>query len=265
MESHMMAASVSERQFTGPNASEENVPIVFVVHDDPRARESLELLIRSAGWQPAAFVSADEFLAHPRSSVPTCILLDIDGLDLQERVAAHRSDTSVIFVTDRADVPATVRAMKGGAVDVLTKPLREDQILAAIAQAIMLSRDTLLRQSEMRALSERHASLTRREREVMALVVAGRLNKQVGAELGISEITVKAHRGMLMRKMRARSLPVLVHMALRLGVSTPCNDIATVHPRHRSPCNGSLQTNTSGPARDQYHRPMDSAAFAGFR
>jgi len=260
----MIAASVSERQFTGPSASEASVPLVFVVHDDPRARESLELLIRSAGWQPAAFVSADEFLDHPRSSVPTCILLDIDGLDLQERVATHRSDTSVIFVTDRADVPTTVRAMKGGAVDVLTRPLRDDQILAAIAQAIELSRDTLLRESEMRALSERHASLTRREREVMALVVAGRLNKQVAAELGISEITVKAHRGMLMRKMKARSLPVLVHMALRLGVSTPCNDIATVGPRLRSPCNGSLQTITSAPARDQYQCPMDSAASVGF-
>jgi len=197
-------------------------PIVYVVDDDASVRQSLELLIDSAGWQPEMFASAMEFLASPRPRSPSCLVLDIslpdlDGLDLQERIAADRTDMPIIFITGHADVPMTVRAMKGGAMEFLTKPFRVDVLLRAIAQAIERSCAALDDEVEARVLRERHASLSRREREVMALVVGGRLNKQVAAELGISEITVKAHRGRMMRKMEARSLPHLVDMAARLA------------------------------------------------
>lgn len=197
-------------------------PIVFVVDDDISVRESLELLIQSAGWQPETFASAQEFLSRPRSLVPSCLVLDvslpgINGLELQKRVAAERSDMPIIFITGYGDVPTSVQAMKAGAVEFLTKPMRDDVLLSAIGKAIERSRVAICQEAEMRALQDRHASLTPREREVMALVVAGMLNKQIGGELDISEITVKAHRGQVMRKMKANSLAELVKISARLG------------------------------------------------
>ena len=200
--------------------------VVFVVDDDASVRESLDLLIDSAGWQPKTFASAVEFLASPRPLSPSCLVLDVslpdlNGLDLQERIAADRVDMPIIFITGRGDVPMTVRAMRGGAMEFLTKPFRDDVLLGAIGHALERSRTVLADEAEMRLLRERHASLSRREREVMGLVVAGRLNKQVGFELGISEITVKAHRGKVMQKMKVRTLPDLVNMAARLGLPRP--------------------------------------------
>src|SRR2546422_3989021 len=197
------------------------IPTVFVVDDDISVRESLELLIRSAGWQPVTFASAQEFLSRPRVLAPSCLVLDVglpdlNGLDLQKRVAADRSDMPIIFITGNGDVPMTVQAMKAGAVEFLTKPFGDEVMLTAIRNAIERSRAALGHEAEIRALRESYASLSRREREVMALVVSGRLNKQVGGELGISEITVKAHRGKMMRKMNAGSLAGLVNMAARL-------------------------------------------------
>ena len=198
-------------------------PIVFVVDDDESVRESLELLIRSAGWQPATFESARGFLSCPRPLVPNCLILDVNlpdlsGLDLQQVISVDRTDMPIIFVTGYGDVPMTVKAMKAGAVEFLTKPFSDEVLLTAIEQALERSRTALALASEMRALRDRYASLSRREQEVMALVVSGLLNKQVGFELGISEITVKAHRGSVMRKMGATSLADLVNMAARLGI-----------------------------------------------
>lgn len=200
------------------------IPLVFVVDDDVSVRESLELLIRSAGWQPETFESARGFLACPRPLVPNCLILDVNlpdlsGLDLQQFVSVERTDMPIIFVTGYGDVPMTVKAMKAGAVEFLTKPFSDEVLLIAIEQALERSRNVLALDSEIHALRDRYASLSRREREVMALVVSGLLNKQVGFELGISEITVKAHRGQVMRKMSARSLPDLVNIAARLGIA----------------------------------------------
>jgi FixJ family two-component response regulator len=197
-------------------------PIVFVVDDDVSVRESLELLIKSAGWQPETFVSAQEFLSRPQSPVPCCLVLDVtlpglSGLELQKQLA-ERADMPIIFITGHGDVPMTVQAMKAGAVEFLTKPFKDDVLLDAIRGAIDRSRAALRLDSEMRLMRKRYESLSPREREVMALVVSGLLNKQVGGELGISEITVKAHRGQVMRKMKADSLPDLVTMAARLGL-----------------------------------------------
>lgn len=196
-------------------------PIVFVVDDDISVRKSLESLIDSAGWQPETFPSAQAFLHCPRAIGPSCLVLDVslpdlDGLELQKRVASDRTDMPIIFISGHGDVPMTVRAMKAGAVEFLTKPLAGDVLVGAIQQAIERSRGALEREAAMRGLRDRHASLSARERQVMALVVSGLLNKQVGGELGISEITVKAHRGQAMRKMKAESLPDLVGMAVRL-------------------------------------------------
>jgi len=195
-------------------------PTVFVVDDDVSVRESLKLLIESAGWQPETFGSGQEFLARPRVLAPGCLVLDVvlpdlNGCDLQ-KVVADRADMPIIFISGHGDVPTTVRAMKAGAVDFFTKPFVDDVLLSAIRSAINRSCAALGDAEHMRALRDSYASLSRREREVMALVVAGRMNKQVGCELGISEITVKAHRGMMMRKMNADSLPELVRMAARL-------------------------------------------------
>jgi|SRR5271165_2138337 len=196
-------------------------PIVFVVDDDISVRESLELLIRCEGWQPETFSSGQEFLTRPRVLVPSCLVLDFslpefNGLELQKRVAIERPEMPIIFITGYRDVPMTVQAMKAGAVEFLTKPFSEDALLSAIRAALERSRLALGREAQMRVLQHRYASLSSREREVMALVVTGLLNKQIGAELGISEITVKAHRGKVMQKMQANSLPDLVRMAAKL-------------------------------------------------
>ena len=198
--------------------------IVFVVDDDISIRESLELLIRTEGWQLETFASAQEFLDHPRVPVPSCLVLDIslpglNGLELQKRIAMERTDMPIIFITGHGDVPKTVQAMKAGAVEFLTKPFGDDVLLNAVRQALERSRVVLSYEAEMQTLRDRHAALTPRERQVMALVASGLLNKQVGGELGISEITVKAHRGKVMEKMKAESLADLVKMASRLSVS----------------------------------------------
>jgi FixJ family two-component response regulator len=197
--------------------------VVFVVDDDISVRESLEFLIKTAGWKAETFETAQDFLSRPRVALPCCLVLDVslpglNGLELQQQLTA-RTEMPIIFITGYGDVPMTVRAMKAGAVEFLTKPFKDDVLLDAIRHAIERSRTALREQSEMHALRECYASLTQREREVMTLVISGLLNKQVGGVLGISEITVKAHRGQVMRKMKADSLPDLVTMAARLGVS----------------------------------------------
>jgi FixJ family two-component response regulator len=203
-------------------------PIVFVVDDDISVRESLEALIRFAGWQPQTFGSAQEFLSNPRVFVPSCLVLDVtlpdlNGLDLQKRLATDRIDMPIIFITGHGDVAMTVRAMKAGAVEFLTKPYGDEVLLSAIQQAIEYSHAALRREVAMRSIRNSYASLSRRERQVMALVVRGLLNKRVGVELGISEITVKAHRGNVMRKMKADSLPHLVNMASQLHLASNAN------------------------------------------
>lgn len=200
-------------------------PMVFVVDDDFSVRESVEHLIRYAGYQVATFSSAREFLNWPPSRVPSCLVLDVglpdlNGLELQERIAAERSDMPIIFITGHGDVPITVKAMKAGAIEFLLKPLGQDVLLTAIRDALARSQTALDHEAETQALRDRYASLTGREREVMALVTSGMMNKQVGGKLGISDITVKVHRGRAMRKMKARSLADLVKMATVLGLAS---------------------------------------------
>jgi FixJ family two-component response regulator len=219
-----MSLAHALRHEVGSSPMSPALPIVFVVDDDISVRESLELLIRCEGWQPELFPSAQEFLTHRRASVPNCLLLDVslpglNGLDLQTRIARDRTDMPIIFITGHGDVPMTVQAMKAGAVEFLTKPLSNDMLLSVIRQALERSRVALAHEADMRVLRACYSSLTPREREVMALVVSGLLNKQVGGELDISEITVKAHRGQVMRKMKAGSLPDLVNMAARLRLT----------------------------------------------
>jgi len=219
-----MALSRAVSHELGPAPMPPASPIIFIVDDDISVRESLELLIQNEGWQPKTFASAQEFLACPRAVVPSCLVLDVslpglDGLELQKRIAVERTDMPIIFITGYGDVPKTVQAMKRGAVEFLTKPFNDEVLLAAIKQALERSRVALAQETEMRELRERYSSLTPREQQVMALVVSGLLNKQVGGELGISEITVKAHRGQVMQKMKANSVADLVKMAGRLRLS----------------------------------------------
>jgi len=217
----MSPAGEARSESRAPVTSDD-APAVFVVDDDISVRESLELLISSAGWQPETFASAEDFLARPRTHGPSCLVLDVTlpnlgGLDLQKRII-DRADMPIIFITGYGDVPTTVQAMKAGAVEFLTKPLGDDVLLDAVRQAIDRSRTALADEAELRVLRDCHASLTPREREIMALVVSGLLNKQIAAKLGISEITVKAHRGRVMRKMRVDSLADLVRVAAALEV-----------------------------------------------
>ena len=208
----------------GPTAVSNPAPIVFVVDDDVSVRESLEALISTEGWAVECFPSAQDFLARSRARTPSCLILDVslpdlNGLDLQRQIAVDRLDMPIIFITGYGDIPMTVQAMKAGAVEFLTKPFEQDALIGAIRDAIGRSEAALHEEAARQALRDRYAALSRREREVMALVVAGRLNKQVGGELGISEITVKAHRGRVMEKMKARSFADLVNMSARLGPS----------------------------------------------
>ena len=195
--------------------------IVFVVDDDKWVRESLATLIHDEGWQPETFASAQEFLDRPRSFTPSCLVLDIslpglNGLELQKRVAIERRDMPIIFITGHGDIPMSVGAMKAGAAEFLTKPFNDEVLLTAIRQALERSRITLAQEAEMQELRTRYASLTARERDVMVLVASGLLNKQVAGELGITESTVKAHRGQVMQKMKANSVADLVKMTARL-------------------------------------------------
>jgi len=203
-------------------------PIVFVVDDDVSVRESLELLIKFAGWQPETFASAGEFLARARTATPNCLVLDIslpdlNGLDLQKLIASERTDMPIIFITGHGDVPMTVQAMKAGAVEFLTKPFDDEVLLNAIRHAVKRSAAVLEDDAEITALRGTYESLTPREQDVMRCVVAGMLNKQIGLKLGISEITVKAHRGKMMQKMKADSVADLVKTAVRLGLTPAKN------------------------------------------
>jgi FixJ family two-component response regulator len=205
----------------GALAMSSAIPVVFIVDDDVSIRESLELLVRSENWKPETFASAQEFLDHPRKRVPSCLVLDLslpglNGLELQKQLAVEHIDTPIIFITGYGDVPQSVQAMKAGALEFLTKPLNTDALVSAIRNALQRSSLALAQNAEMQDLRNRYASLTPREKQVMALVVSGLLNKQVGGELSISEITVKAHRGQVMQKMKANSLADLVRMAAKL-------------------------------------------------
>ena len=202
------------------------IPIVFIVDDDVSVRESLELLVRDENWKAETFTCAQEFLDHPRKRVPSCLVLDLslpvlNGLELQKQLAVERIDMPIIFITGHGDVPQSVQAMKAGALEFLTKPLDNDALVTAIRNAIERSSFALAQNAEIQELQDRYASLTPRERQVMALVVSGLLNKQVGGELGISEITVKAHRGQVMQKMKANSLADLVRIAAKLRPASP--------------------------------------------
>ncbi len=218
-------------------------PIVFVVDDDPSIRESLKSLIKRGGWHPETFASAHAFLARPRPAVPSCLVVnaslpDLNGLDLQKRIAVERGSTPIIFITDQPDVYTSVQAMKAGAVEFLIKPFNNDILLSAIKECLNRSCAALIRDAEIRALRNAYKRLSLRERQVMALVASGMLNKQVGAKLGISETTVKAHRGQVMQKMKAESFADLVRISMRLrlehALSSSRPDEVSVQPQKNS-------------------------------
>jgi FixJ family two-component response regulator len=214
--------SCDARALSTPSA----VPVVFIVDDDVSVRESLELLVKGENWNPKTFASAQDFLDHPRKITSSCLVLDLslpdlNGLELQKQLAVEHTDMPIIFLTGHGDVPQSVQAMKAGALEFLTKPVGRDALVSAIRNAIQRSSSALAQNAEIQELRDRYASLTPRERQVMALVVSGLLNKQVGGELGISEITVKAHRGQVMQKMKADSLADLVRMAAKIGPASP--------------------------------------------
>jgi FixJ family two-component response regulator len=216
---------------TGALPMSSAIPIVFIVDDDLSVRESLELLIRDQKWKPEMFASAKDFLDQPRRRVPSCLVLDLslpglNGLELQKQLAAEHSDVPIIFISGYGDVPKSVQAMKAGALEFLTKPINDDALVNAIRNALQRSSQTLALNAEMQDLRGRYTSLTSRERQVMALVVSGLLNKQVGGELSISEITVKAHRGQVMQKMKANSLADLVRMAGKLRLTRQSSHLA---------------------------------------
>jgi FixJ family two-component response regulator len=216
-----MQYEASERVTLMPSRTPQVEPIVIVVDDDISVRESLELLFESVGLKTLIFSSAEEFLSHPRANAPSCLVLDVslpdlDGLDLQQRIASERLRMPIIFITGCGDVPMTVKAMKAGAVEFLLKPFDDEMLLEAVRHALGRSKDALDEEADLDAAKGCFSSLTPREREVMQLVVTGLLNKQIGGELGISEITVKAHRGRVMQKMHVRSLADLVKVAAKL-------------------------------------------------
>jgi FixJ family two-component response regulator len=228
------AETIKSPQSPGAKLSSRRIepssPIVFVIDDDISVRESLELLIRKQGWQPKIFSSGQEFLESTRVLVPNCLLLDLslpglNGLDLQKRIVTERAEMPIIFITGHGDVPKSVEAMKGGAAEFLTKPLNHEVLLGAIRQSLERSRLALARQAELQTLRNRYASLTAREREVMAWIVSGLLNKQVGGQMDIAESTVKAHRGQVMQKMKADSLADLVKIAAKLGIQGPTGSL----------------------------------------
>jgi FixJ family two-component response regulator len=204
-------------------ATPQSAPIVFVVDDDESVREALASLVRSAGMRAEVFASAQGFLSRPPVDAPSCLVLDVrlqgdSGLDLQRRLAELNTQIPIVFITGHGDVPTSVTAMKAGAIEFLLKPLADVDVLEAIDRAIARHRATRVQQTERADLQSRYSSLTAREREVMQGVVKGLLNKQIAAELGISEITIKVHRGQVMRKMMAGSLADLVRVAEKLGV-----------------------------------------------
>lgn len=218
----------------GTPAKAPATPVVFVVDDDASARESLEQLIRREGWQPETFPSAQEFLARPRTSVPSCLVLEVsvpklNGFDLQRRLAVERPDISIISIAQQTDVPIAVRAIKAGAVEFFAKPITEDLLVAAIRKGLERSRFALKQEAEIQGVRNCYASLSRRERQVMDLLVAGLLNKQVGGELGISEHTVKVHRGRVMQKMQADSFAQLVRMSAKIDIAPRPESIKPVY------------------------------------
>ena len=242
----MSVAQVMSRELESLYVSD-SAPIVFVVDEDSSVRESLKSLIYCGGWETETFASAHEFLIRPWPAVPSCLVLnvslpDLNGLDLQKRVAVDRPNMSIIFITGEPDVYTSVRAMKAGAIEFLIKPFGDDILLRAIQEGIKRSCAKLSREAEVRALRDSYARLSHRERQVMALVVSGLSNKQVGTELGISEITVKAHRGQVMQKMKANSFADLVRMAARLPQSVPSARDIQFRPAFNSKRTCSLTT-----------------------